>query len=1054
MKKISLLYFCLILINPLIYSQDYLKYSKQAEEAYNAGDFPKALEWSDKAYNSINHAKKANRNDILEIKSAHGVYMILNGKEEEGLKLQASQIESIEKNPAEPKAEIKVRTFYGYGLKLLALYQEALPQFLRALELSEKHGSEKEDIADLYGTVAECYGFNYDNTNAEKFYKKSIAYCEKEKLTNKLVYVAQFNGLASLYANMELQSRALETFKKAEELFKSINDTLSPDFAIFLNNYSTLLAEINELDAALAVGFRSKLHTKRIWGENSEDYANVLNNIGFIYSKMNKVIETEQYYTRALELRKAQSYYRIGSQLNSINNLMNFMMDVGRTEDAGYYAKELEKGLADSSFTDSLKRAIYANNLAIFFNSVKNYEKAEQYFSESLACYTALFGPAHETVLTVLNDISVMLMNMGKTKEAVEILSQLGPFYQQDLFPDVNQQVLSLVNVAANFQLADKFDAAEKYINNALDICKNNKSISTKSLENVWINKAIISADLNKIDESILYFHKYLDLKYNQIEKEFAYMTETEKIAYLSKMETSIKNFFTTISNFGEKRPELYGDMLNFRLRTKGMILNNITRIKKSLIRSNDYDLLKKYQTLRIKRENISKLMTLDTEEYPQALSEIEALKKESDILEKEISLKVSQTEFNGGAFKNDWKQLQATLKKDEAAIEIIQSKPHYVNDGIGTNYTYIILKSSGNPKAVMIDRTDDWEKTIMETYRNSVNLKTDEAELYRRLWKHLDDQLKGIKTVYVSSDGIYNQINLNGLLNPESGKHVIDEKEIHYVVSLNDLMNRQTATTNLKNAVLFGDPDFSFNLSELKENKDQFGKAIASRGAGRYQLDDLPGTKTEVESIVKMLKEGNVEVVSGLREQANEMRVKKVNSPQLLHIATHGFFEEDYPEESLAELSRAEQEYYRNPMMRSGLFFAGSNNSYSLEPTSIDKLADFEDGILTAYEVMNLDLNNTQLVVLSACQTGLGKIKNGEGVFGLQRAFRLAGAKEILMSLWPVNDEATRDLMIAFYTELLKSGNTYQSFRKAQMEIRKKYPEPYYWASFILVGN
>jgi CHAT domain-containing protein len=140
--------------------------------------------------------------------------------------------------------------------------------------------------------------------------------------------------------------------------------------------------------------------------------------------------------------------------------------------------------------------------------------------------------------------------------------------------------------------------------------------------------------------------------------------------------------------------------------------------------------------------------------------------------------------------------------------------------------------------------------------------------------------------------------------------------------------------------------------------------------------------------------------------------------------------------------------------MMRSGVFLSGANNTYSLNTTNINKINEFEDGTLTAYEVMNLDLDKTELVVLSACETGLGKVKNGEGVFGLQRAFKLAGAKSVIMSLWSVSDEATMELMIGFYNKWSATGDIYQAFKEAQLEVKKKYPEPYYWGAFVLNGR
>jgi len=154
------------------------------------------------------------------------------------------------------------------------------------------------------------------------------------------------------------------------------------------------------------------------------------------------------------------------------------------------------------------------------------------------------------------------------------------------------------------------------------------------------------------------------------------------------------------------------------------------------------------------------------------------------------------------------------------------------------------------------------------------------------------------------------------------------------------------------------------------------------------------------------------------------------------LHIATHGYFQPD---------NKAEN----NPLLRSGLMLSGAGSTIRGISNSSG-----EDGILTAYEAMNLNLDNTDLVILSACETGLGDIKNGEGVYGLQRAFKVAGAKTLVMSLWKVSDEATQELMVTFCKNWLLSGNKREAFLLAQKALKAKYPEPYYWGAFVMVGE
>ena len=222
----------------------------------------------------------------------------------------------------------------------------------------------------------------------------------------------------------------------------------------------------------------------------------------------------------------------------------------------------------------------------------------------------------------------------------------------------------------------------------------------------------------------------------------------------------------------------------------------------------------------------------------------------------------------------------------------------------------------------------------------------------------------------------------------------------------------------------------------------------------GFTDLPALPGTKTEVENISGYLKTNKWDVKVFIDKEASEEQLKKVASPKVLHIATHGFFLkniDNYDDKSF--LGFEANKLRMNPLLRSGIMMAGA----SVVARDTLNLNKGQDGIFTAYEASLLNLTNTDLVVLSACETGLGVNLNNQGVFGLQRAFYIAGAKNLIMSLWVVDDDATQILMSEFYKEWALNPakeNINKAFKKAQGEVRKKYPHPYYWGAFTLLGN
>lgn len=212
-----------------------------------------------------------------------------------------------------------------------------------------------------------------------------------------------------------------------------------------------------------------------------------------------------------------------------------------------------------------------------------------------------------------------------------------------------------------------------------------------------------------------------------------------------------------------------------------------------------------------------------------------------------------------------------------------------------------------------------------------------------------------------------------------------------------------------------------------------------------------LPGTKVEVDNINKLLKTSGFQVAELTQREATETNLKSARKASILHIATHGYFLKDVEKASWPIGVHAD--YAKdNVLLRSGLMLTGAGEANSAAQT----LDSSNNGIMTSYEAMNLDLKGTDLVVLSACETGLGEVKAGEGVYGLQRAFLVAGAEAIIMSLWKVDDEATQLLMNNFYANWVKTNDRQKAFKQAQQQLMatEKFKAPLYWGAFVMMED
>jgi CHAT domain-containing protein len=341
---------------------------------------------------------------------------------------------------------------------------------------------------------------------------------------------------------------------------------------------------------------------------------------------------------------------------------------------------------------------------------------------------------------------------------------------------------------------------------------------------------------------------------------------------------------------------------------------------------------------------------------------------------------------------------------------------------------------------------------------------------LREAVFDRLVPALGGRSRLLIAPDGELTRLPFEVLPIAE-GQHMVDRYQISYLSCGRDVLRLGAGATGPSGPPLIvADPDFDLQVQErpaLHLDSLPFTRRRESRDLRRdcdiHHFDRLVETRAEGQRLGTL-----VGVEPWLDRTALEGRLKSAcHSPRILHLATHGFFlpdqEHDFNRESrgfsynLDEFTRSNDGLGRlsgpmmeNPMLRSGLALAGAN-TWLKRGTAPEEA---EDGLLTAEDVTGLDLLATELVVLSACETGLGQVGLGEGVFGLRRAFVLAGAKTLVMSLWKVPDEPTRELMEEFYRRLLAGHARAEALHQAQLALRDKYPAPYYWGAFICQGD
>jgi CHAT domain-containing protein len=369
--------------------------------------------------------------------------------------------------------------------------------------------------------------------------------------------------------------------------------------------------------------------------------------------------------------------------------------------------------------------------------------------------------------------------------------------------------------------------------------------------------------------------------------------------------------------------------------------------------------------------------------------------------------------------------------------------------------YVVFVLRRSGEPVAIDVGSAQAIEDLVAEL-RNALSdpastyYRDVAKELYGRLIKPLKLHIAASERLLLSPDSALNLVPFAALVD-EHGDYLVRHFEITYLTSGRDLLRMTAAPPPRSGAVLLANPSYG-QVPTAGALSDAASEPTRSGDLDRSGLTfkPLPGTAAEAARLQSLLKLDAQHVLTGT--SATEANLRELHGPRILHLATHAFFLDDQELAALLKplgFDRPERALplAENPLLRSGLALAGSNTRHS---------GTTDDGILTAAEAAQLDLVGTQLAVLSACETGVGTVQTGEGVYGLRRALVLAGAQAQLVSLWKVSDEASQELMVDYYRRLLRGEGRAAALRASQraMMANPAHQHPYYWAAFIPIGD
>ena len=542
--------------------------------------------------------------------------------------------------------------------------------------------------------------------------------------------------------------------------------------------------------------------------------------------------------------------------------------------------------------------------------------------------------------------------------------------------------------------------------------------------------------------------------------KMFSFMSSQEKERWWMSNENEIMPFVDLILIKSDIKG-INGLIANNEIFAKGLLLRASNQLKTAALGSNDQDIVAKYYSLEELKFKWSQ--TTNREEQIQLESQISILEKE---LQSRLNTKISEV--------SSWQDVASNLDKNEVALEFVRFEN--INEAQDAEYYTIIVRNGDKePRIVHLFNESSLKpilenKTTMPIHEYVTELYSTGAsqykgeELYELVWSRIEKEIKGTKTIYYSPAGLLNTVSLQALSN---GKSYLGEiYTMHLVSSIGSVPQIKAKSAEIgSKAVVYGGIQYDVEESEMIQASRSYSPVNSSTwdsglGETRRGWKYLPGTDKEAKSIRSIFASHNIEVKLISGTNANEESFKALSGKgfNAIHIATHGFFLSDNAKlkrNAFINPTMSDKVGFVDPMIRSGLMFAGGNRAW----TGKRQINGIEDGILTAKEISTLDFSSVDLVVLSACQTGLGDVKAHEGVYGLQRAFKLAGVQTIIMSLWEVDDRATSIMMSAFYEKYLEGNSKDSAFKYAvdavrsyEIEGEQPFNSPYYWAGFVMM--
>lgn len=903
----------------------------------------------------------------------------------------------------------------------------ALPLLVQAVSLAEsRDGSQAPVTATALFSLGRCQFKLALYTEADSAWSRALAIREQHYGKNSTPVAQCLHYLAVLHKTISHWSEAETLFKRAIDIRQKVLGPEHPDLALSLGGYANLLLAMGRLAEAERNYKRCIAIAEKNFGDQHTDVAAALNNLAALYHIEGRFDDAEPLYLRALDIYRAAQPPQPDNVAQTLKNLAELAHEQEKFDLAEQLYREAldvarqAYGLAHPKIADNL------SNLARLLTDLRRLDEAEPLATSALDMAEATLGANSPDVAEYRKNLGDILQSQGRWNEAQAIYKRALADVDSTAGKEHRIGAMILRSLALLEQAQADFPAALRDAQRAYLIRRKNFSDC------------------------------------------FGTLSERDALDFSQFLQNDAANYLSILINAPDGAAQNRDEIAKIVFSTKGLVTDGV------LVRNKFLGLISALNdSVRAAKDLLSKLDAqgpAQDNEWRYALDYSAAAEKR-DRFESELAAAGNEFRDEKLITQLDAKRVAGALPTGSALVEYMRYRHQIDLQHSEERYLAVLVKANGRTFIYPLGVAAVIDSAVAAYRRQLANpraLNLDQYyevsyNLYALIWQPFETQVNGMSDVLISPDAALSLVSFAGL-RTTAGNYLIENFPLCYIASGRDRVREPVTAEPGHGLLAIGDPDYDAPAAARsgKNVQNSYFAPARSTTDTRGQSNDctllrdikvaaLPGSRTEVEQITAAWKVASAEpVVTFFGAAASEDNFRaNAHGQRVIHLATHGYYVSGECKRDLLQNKYVGE----SPLLQSGLFFAGSN----LKGVGADD-EQVEDGTLTAEEVSNLNLLGTDLVVLSACETGLGEVRFGEGVFGLRRAFQMAGAKTVISALWPVDDKTTAQLMGTLFTA---SGSdlprALQQAEQTTLNERRRNGQsdhPFYWAAFILTGE